>query len=105
MQCSNCGFTLPAGATFCTNCGAKTYNQGNGGNQPGGYSELDPTIAAAPSYQAPPSNPSQNPQGVPPTVYGAPYSTPQQYSYDAPPPPPPSYGTPPPNQYGTPYAQ
>jgi hypothetical protein len=96
---------LPAGATFCTNCGAKTYYQGNGGNQPGGYSEVDPTIAAAPSYQTPSNNPSQNPQGVPPTVYGAPYSTPQQYSYDAPPPPPPTYGTPPPNQYGTPYAQ
>ncbi|HXX78104.1 MAG TPA: zinc ribbon domain-containing protein, partial [Ktedonobacteraceae bacterium] len=100
MQCSTCGFTLPAGATFCTNCGAKIYNQGNGGNQPGGFSEVDPTIAATP-YQTPPNNPSQNPQGVPPTVYGAPYSTPQQYSYDAPPPPP-SYGTPPPNAYGAP---
>ncbi len=112
MQCSNCGFTLPAGATFCTNCGAKIYNQGNGSNQPGGFSEVDPTIAAAPSYQTPQNNPSQNPQGVPPTVYGAPYSTPQQYSYDAPPPPPPAYGAPPanaygtpPNTYGTPYGQ
>jgi len=106
MQCSTCGFTLPAGATFCTNCGAKFYNQGNGGNQPGGFSQVDPTIAATPSYQTPPNNPPQNPQGVPPTVYGTPYSTPQQYSYDAAPPPPPSYGgTPPPNTYGTPYAQ
>lgn len=105
MQCSTCGFTLPAGATFCTNCGAKIYNQGNGGNQPGGFSEIEPTIAASSSYPTPPNNPSSNQQGVPPTVYGSPYSTPQQYSYDAPPPPPPSYGTPPSNTYGTPYAQ
>jgi hypothetical protein len=53
-------------------------------------------------------NPSSNQQAVPPTVYGAPYSTPQEYSNEAPPPPPPAnvYGTPPPpKMYGTPYAQ
>ena len=117
MQCRTCGFMLPEGATFCTNCGAKTISQGNVGNQPAGPSQVEPTIAASPSYQTPPMNPTPNQQGVPPTVYGAPYSTPQQYSYEAPPPPPPSnvYGTPPatnnygappaPNAYGTPYAQ
>ena len=98
---------LPEGATFCTNCGAKMNSQGNVGNQPAGPSQVEHTIAASSPYQTPP-NPSPNQQGVPPTVYGAPYSTPQQYSYEAPPPPPPSnvYGTPPPpNAYGTPYAQ
>ncbi len=108
MQCSTCGFNLPEGATFCTNCGAKVYNQGNVGNQPPRSSQVEPTIAASSSYQTPPMNPSSNQQSVPPTVYGAPYSTPQQYSYDAPPPPPPAnvYGAPPaPNSYGTPYAQ
>ena len=108
MQCRTCGFMLPEGATFCTNCGAQMNSQGNVGNQPAGPSQVEPTIAASSPYQTP-MNPSQNQQGVPPTVYGAPYSTPQQYSYEAPPPPPPSnvYGTPPPapNAYGTPYAQ
>jgi hypothetical protein len=95
---------LPEGATFCTNCGAKTNSQANVRNQPSGPSQVEPTIAASSSYQAPPMNPTPNQQGVPPTVYGAPYSTPQQYSYEAPPPPPPSnvYGAP--NTYGTPYA-
>ena len=108
MQCSTCGFTLPEGATFCTNCGAKMYGQGNVGNQPVRSSQVEPTIAASSPYQTPPMNLSPNQQAVPPTVYGAPYSTPQQYSYDAPPPPPPAnvYGSPPqPNSYGTPYAQ
>ena len=108
MQCSTCGFTLPEGAAFCTNCGAKMYSQGNAGNQPAGPSQVEPTIAASSYYQAPPANPSPNQQAVPPTVYGAPYSTPQQYSNEAPPPPPPAnvYGAPPPpNAYGTPYAQ
>ena len=108
MQCSTCGFTLPAGAAFCTNCGAKMRSQGNAGNQPAGSSQVEPTIAASFSYQTPQMNPSPNQQAVPPTVYGAPYSTPQQYSYEAPPPPPPAnvYGAPPPpNAYGTPYAQ
>jgi zinc-ribbon domain len=108
MQCSTCGFTLPEGATFCTNCGAKVYSQGNVGNQPSWSSQVDPTIAASSPYQTPPISPSPNQQAVPPTVYGAPYSTPQQYSYDAPPPPPPAnvYGSaPPPNAYGTPYVQ
>jgi len=108
MQCNTCGFSLPEGAAFCTNCGSKMYNQGNAGNQPSGSSEVEPTIAASSSYQTPQANPSQNQQAVPPTVYGAPYSTPQQYSNEAPPPPPPAnvYGAPPPpNSYGTPYAQ
>jgi len=98
MQCRTCGFMLPEGATFCTNCGAKINSQGNVGNQPAAPSQIEPTIAASSSYQTPPMNPTPNQQGVPPTVYGAPYSTPQQYSYEAPPPPPP-------NAYGTPYAQ
>ena len=109
MQCSTCGFTLSEGATFCTNCGANQYSQGNVGNQPARSSQVEPTIAASSPYQTPPMmNPSPNQQAVPPTVYGTPYSTPQQYSYDAPPPPPPAnvYGSPPPpNAYGTPYAQ
>ena len=107
MQCSTCGFTLSAGAAFCTNCGSKFYSQGNAGNQPSGPSQVEPTIAASSYYQAPPVNPSPNQQAVPPTVYGAPYSTPQQYSDQAPPPPPPAnvYGAPPqPNAYGAPYA-
>ena len=107
MQCSTCGFMLPMGSTFCTNCGAKLYSQGNAGNQLAGSSQVEPTIAASSSYQAPPMNPSPNQQAVPPTVYGSPYSTPQQYSYEAPPPPPPAnvYGAPPPpNAYGAPYA-
>jgi hypothetical protein len=98
---------LPAGATICTNCGAKMYNQGNPGNQPVGPSQVEPTIAASSPYEATPMNPSSNQQAVPPTVYGAPYSTPQQYSYEAPPPPPPAnvYGAPPQsNTYGAPYA-
>jgi len=84
------------------------HSQGNAGNQPAGSSQVEPTIAASFSYQTPQMNPSPNQQAVPPTVYGAPYSTPQQYSYEAPPPPPPAnvYGAPPPpNAYGTPYAQ
>ncbi|HWZ19724.1 MAG TPA: zinc ribbon domain-containing protein [Ktedonobacteraceae bacterium] len=108
MQCSTCGFSLPEGAAFCTNCGSKMYSQGNAGNQPAGTPQVEPTIAASSSYQTPQANPFQNQQVVPPTVYGAPYSTPQQYSNEAPPPPPPVnvYGTPPPpNSYGTPYAQ
>jgi hypothetical protein len=108
MQCSTCGFSLPEGAAFCTNCGSKMYSQGNAGNQPAGSSQVEPTIAASSSYQTPQANPIQNQQVVPPTVYGAPYSTPQQYSNEAPPPPPPAnvYGAPPPpNSYGTPYAQ
>jgi hypothetical protein len=107
MQCSTCGFTLAAGAAFCTNCGAKFYSQENAGNQPSGPSQVEPTIAASSYYQTPPMNPSPNQQAVPPTVYGAPYSTPQQYSDMAPPPPPPAnvYGAPPqPNTYGAPYA-
>jgi hypothetical protein len=107
MQCSTCGFMLPAGAPFCTNCGAKMYNQGNPGNQPAGSSQVEPTIAASSPYEATPMNPSPNQQAVPPTVYGAPYGTPQQYSYEAPPPPPPAnaYGAQPPsNPYGAPYA-
>jgi zinc-ribbon domain len=108
MQCSTCGFSLPEGAAFCTNCGTKMYSQGNVGNQPVGSSQVEPTIAASSSYQTPPMNPSPNQQAFPPTVYGAPYSTPQQYSDEAPPPPPPAnvYGAPPPsNTYGAPYAQ
>jgi len=96
MQCSSCGYSLPAGAAFCTNCGAKMYGQGNPGSPPSGSSP----------YEATPVTPSSNQQAVPPTVYGAPYSTPQQYSYEAPPPPPPAnvYGaTPPSNVYGAPY--
>ncbi len=103
MQCSTCGFMLPAGATFCTNCGAKMGNQGNPWNQPVGPSQVEPTIAAASPYEATPMNPSSNQQAVPPTVYGAPYSTPQQYSYEAPAPPQ-AYGAPPANAYGAPYA-
>ena len=98
---------LPMGSTFCTNCGAKLNSQGNAENQLAGSSQVEPTIAASSSYQAPPMNPSPNQQAVPPTVYGSPYSTPQQYSYEAPPPPPPAnvYGAPPPpNAYGAPYA-
>ncbi len=98
---------LPAGAAFCTNCGAKMGNQGIPGSQPAGSSQVEPTIAASSPYGATPMNPSSNQQAVPPTVYGAPYSTPQQYSYEAPPPPPPAnvYGAPPPsNPYGAPYA-
>ncbi len=108
MQCRNCGFMLPEGATFCTNCGAKVNSQGNVGNQPAGSSQVEPTIAASSTYQTPPVNPTPNHQAVPPTVYGAPYSTPQQYSYEAPPPPPPSSAysaSPAPNTYGTPYGQ
>jgi zinc-ribbon domain len=107
MQCRNCGFMLPAGAEFCTNCGAKLNNQGNPWNQPEGPSQVEPTIAASSTYETPPMAPSSNQQAVPPTVYGAPYSTPQQYSYEAPPPPPPAnmYGAPPTsNPYGAPYA-
>src|SRR5229473_2401708 len=108
MQCSTCGFMLPAGATFCTNCGAKMYNQGIPGSQPAGSSQVEPTIAASSPYEATPMNPSSNQQAVPPTAYGSPYNTPQQYSYEAPPPPPPPanvYGAPPPsNAYGAPYA-
>ncbi len=107
MQCSTCGFTLPAGAAFCINCGAKVYSQGNAENQLAGSSQVEPTIAASSTYEAPPMTPSPNQQAVPPTVYGAPYSTPQQYSYEAPPPPPPAnmYGAPPTsNPYGAPYA-
>lgn len=106
MHCSSCGYSLPAGAVFCTNCGAKVYDQGNPGSQPSGSSPMEPTIPVSSPYGANPITPSFNQQAVPPTVYGAPYSTPQQYSYEAPPPPPPAnvYGAPPPsNPYGAPY--
>lgn len=105
MQCSTCGNSLPPGATFCTNCGAKVNSQGRPGSQPYG-SQIEPTIAASP-YDAPPNAqpPGQSP--VPPTAYGAPsYNSPQQYSFEAPPPPPPpyAYGAPPtpPGTYGAP---
>jgi hypothetical protein len=113
MQCSACGNTLPTGATFCTNCGAKTYSQGSPGSQPAG-SQVEPTVLASPSYDAPPIGQPSNLPPVPPTAYGAPsYNAPQQYSSDAPPPPPPpytygtpsspgTYGAPPP--YGAPYS-
>ena len=107
MQCSTCGFTLPPGAAFCTNCGAKVYSQENAGNQSAGSLQVEPTIAASSPYEAPPMNQFSNQQAIPPTVYGSPYNTPQQYSYEAPPPPPPAnvYGAPPSsNPYGAPYA-
>jgi zinc ribbon protein len=106
MQCSSCGYSLPAGAAFCTNCGAKMYGQGNPGSPPSGSSPVEPTIPVSSPYEATPITPSSNQQAIPPTVYGAPYSMPQQYSYEAPPPPPPAnvYGaTPPSNPYGASY--
>jgi zinc ribbon protein len=106
MQCSTCGNSLPTGATFCTNCGAKVYSQGSPGSQPYG-SQVEPTIAASSSFDAPPNAQQPGQPPVPPTAYGSPsYNAPQQYSYEAPPPPPPpyNYGTPstPPDTYGTP---
>lgn len=127
MQCSSCGMTLPTGATFCTNCGARVSSQGiPPGTQPSESSQVDPTIPASPYYDpAHIASPSRQP-ATPPTAYGAPsYGTPQQYTYDAspspnaygvspspnvystpPPPPPNSYVAPPPpsNPYGATYA-
>lgn len=105
MQCSTCGYTLPTGAMFCTNCGAKIYNQGSPESQSARPSEIEPTIPASSSFGVPPNaQPGQS--AVPPTAYGGPsYNGPQQYSTEAPPPPPPyTYGTPstPPGTYGTP---
>lgn len=113
MQCSTCGNSLPAGATFCTNCGAKVYSQGSPGSQPYG-SQVEPTIAASSSFDAPPNAQQPGQPPVPPTAYGSPsYNQPQQFPYEAPPPPPPpySYSAPPsppgtygaPPTYGTPY--
>jgi zinc-ribbon domain len=114
MQCSTCGNPLPTGATFCTNCGAKVNSQGSPGSQPYG-SQVEPTIAASPSYGAPPNSQPPGQPPIPPTAYGSPsYNAPQQNPYEAPPPPPPpyTYGAPPtpsgsygaPPTYGTPYA-
>jgi flagellar basal body-associated protein FliL len=103
MQCSSCGMALPTGAMFCTNCGVKVSNQGTPGTQPPESSQVNPTIPASPYYDpAQFASPSSQP-ATPPNAYGAPsYSTPQQYSYDAPPPPS-AYGvSPSPNLYGTP---
>ena len=105
MQCSTCGNSLPTGAPFCTNCGAKVYSQGRPGSQPYG-SQVEPTIAAYP-YVTPPNAQSPGQPSVPPIAYGAPsYNSPQQYSFEAPSPPPPpyTYGVPPipPSTYGTP---
>ena len=103
MQCSSCGMALPTGAMFCTNCGVKVSNQGTPGTQPPESSQVNPTIPASPYYDpAQFASPSSQP-ATPPNAYGAPsYNTPQQYSYDAPPPPS-AYGvSPSPNLYGTP---
>jgi hypothetical protein len=83
MNCSSCGANLPYGANACPLCGTPVANNPQ---------QIDPTVAAGPSY----GGPSQ----TPPTAYG---------EYGAPPPPPPQNqygGTPPPqNQYGPPPVQ
>ena len=103
MQCSSCGMTLPTGSAFCTNCGARVSSQRTPGTPFPESSQVDPTVVASPSYDPAQIAPPSSPPGTPPTAYGAPsYSTPQQYSYEAPPPPNPYGVSPSPNQYGTP---
>ena len=77
MNCSACGMQLPAGVTYCPNCGTPT-----------------------PAYYAPtgtsPDNPTVSSENVPPppppyTNYGS-----QPYGTQSP------YGAPPPNPYNTP---
>jgi|SRR5579884_4441126 len=83
MNCHNCGYQLPMGATNCPVCGATaTYYYSNPGTTPEA-----PTVRAAPYGVAP--------QG-PPTVYES-----QPYG-GTPPPLSPSYNAPPPSPY-TPY--
>ena len=120
MKCQVCQYDLPAGVTFCPNCGtpvpANPYGQPSSSPNQG----IPPTVMASPSspnqgvaptvmassptpppdpYGAPPVS---NPYGTPSTDYGA--STPSS-PYGAPPPynpAPTPYGAPPQAPYGTP---
>ena len=92
MNCSSCGTLIPAGATYCTQCGVAVpqyYSYS-------GTASSDPTI---------PSQPYAAPQ-TPSTAYGeqAYGGTPQTPSpYSVPPPPPPYYPyQPPPPQMSPP---
>jgi eukaryotic-like serine/threonine-protein kinase len=71
MNCSNCGFPIPEGATYCPRCGAlSTTSYG-----PGGATPADPTVASSPDIPPPP----------PSTSYGEPaYGTGQSNPYNTP---------------------
>ena len=78
MNCSACGMQLPAGVTYCPNCGTPTPAY----YAPTGASPDNPTVSSS-SANVPPPPPYTN--------YGS-----QPYGVQSP------YSTPPPNPYNTP---
>jgi len=78
MNCSACGIQLPAGVTYCPNCGTPTPAY----YAPTGTSPDNPTVSSS-SENVPPPPPYTN--------YGS-----QPYGVQSP------YSTPPPNPYNTP---
>jgi hypothetical protein len=116
MQCTNCGATLPPGATTCPNCRAATpYNASSSGSP----AQYEPTVySPPPQFGTPPSANAGNPSPIDPTVVASQYQGTPPTSYGTPeaPPPPPgqnpyapnpanSYNSPPPQQYGAPPMQ
>ena len=107
MNCTNCGATLPPGATICPNCGVATpYNAARSGNP----AQYEPTVyAPPPQYNMPPSGNENPPYQLDPTVVSTPYKGTPQTSYGSPEiPPPPGqnpYAPTPPNSYNAPQPQ
>ena len=73
MQCTNCGYEIPAAAAYCPTCGAVTPdNVSESGVSPDDY-----TAASSPYSETP-----LTPPPPPPTSYGSPtYGMPQQNTY------------------------
>ena len=93
MKCQVCQYDLPAGSTFCTNCGTPVPSNPYGSPA----SPSSPNQGAAPTILS--SSTPPDPYGMPPAnPYGAPPSNP----YDAPPPASNPYNMPQSNPYGTP---
>src|SRR6266566_710282 len=78
MNCSACGMQLPAGVTYCPNCG----NPKQAYYAPTGASQDNPTVSSSSANVPPPPPPY--------TIYGS-----QPYGVQSP------YSTPPPNPYNT----
>jgi hypothetical protein len=82
MNCTACGRQLPAGVTYCPNCGTPTPAYYN----PGGTSPDNLTVASSSSNEPPPppyTNYGSEPYGMP-SPYStppAPYDTPTPASY------------------------
>ena len=107
MKCQVCQADLPAGSTFCTNCGTPVPSNpyGSPASPSSPNQGIAPTMLASsppPDPYAPQSNPyaqPANPYGTPSTDYGA-SAPPPANPYNVPPANP--YGAPPASPYGTP---